>query len=151
MAIGTTRPASQAHVFAGAEFEPLNVADCVGTVLFFLPAVGTNASSMPGWQCAARTLQVWNTVFFICGLSNPMLIAYLALCYFASWPRVQTILACVVLFICLPVTWWLLTNLQHDSGPMYMEIGHVLWIAGIVLLTAPEVTRWKIHLEAGAR
>jgi hypothetical protein len=118
---------------------------------FFLPAcreVATPGGDAPdvflGSRCAWMTLvntfshEIWHSKYFLAVLSgwiNPLLLLYLFLLLFPKlfWPR--RIVAGVIVFF-IAGTWVLFAII-----PLVPLIGHVLWIAGILLILAGEAMR----------
>ena len=118
---------------------------------FFLPAcreVATPGGDAPdvflGSRCAWMTLvntfshEIWHSKYFLAVLSgwiNPLLLLYLVLLLFPKlfWPR-RIVAGLIVAFIA--GTWVLFAII-----PLVPLIGHVLWIAGILLILAGEVMR----------
>jgi hypothetical protein len=124
---------------------------CVYLAAFFLPAVrevATPGGDAPdvflGSRCAWMTLvntlshEIWHSKYFLAVLSgwiNPLLLLYLFLLLFPKlfWPR--RIVAGVIVFF-IAGTWVLFAII-----PLVPLIGHVLWIAGILLILAGEAMR----------
>ena len=118
---------------------------------FFLPAVrevSTPGGDAPdvflGSRCAWMTLvntfshEIWHSKYFLAVLSgwiNPLLLLYLFLLLFPKlfWPR-RILAGAIVAFIA--GTWVLFAII-----PLVPLIGHVLWIAGILLILAGEAVR----------
>ena len=118
---------------------------------FFLPAcreVATPGGDAPdvflGSRCAWMTLvntfshEIWHSKYFLAVLSgwiNPLLMLYLVLLLFPKlfWPR-RIVAGAIVAFIA--GTWVLFAII-----PLVPLIGHVLWIAGILLILAGEAMR----------
>ena len=118
---------------------------------FFLPAcreVATPGGDAPdvflGSRCAWMTLvntfshEIWHSKYFLAVLSgwiNPLLLLYLVLLLFPTlfWPR-RIVAGAIVAFIA--GTWVLFAII-----PLVPLIGHVLWIAGILLILAGEAMR----------
>jgi hypothetical protein len=118
---------------------------------FFLPAcreVATPGGDAPdvflGSRCAWMTLvntfshEIWHSKYFLAVLSgwiNPLLLLYLVLLLFPKlfWPR-RIVAGAIVAFIA--GTWVLFAII-----PLVPLIGHVLWIAGILLILAGEAMR----------
>ena len=118
---------------------------------FFLPAcreVATPGGDAPdvflGSRCAWMTLvntfshEIWHSKYFLAVLSgwiNPLLLLYLVLLLFPKlfWPR-RIVAGAIVAFIAR--TWVLFAII-----PLVPLIGHVLWIAGILLILAGEAMR----------
>ena len=118
---------------------------------FFLPAVrevATPGGDAPdvflGSRCAWMTLvntfshEIWHSKYFLAVLSgwiNPLLLLYLFLLLFPRlfWPR-RILAGAIVAFIA--GTWVLFAII-----PLVPLIGHVLWIAGILMILAGEAMR----------
>jgi len=129
----------------------------VGGVLFLsalmLPAVRVDTSAagvLHGYECVGWSsrmlyeslrelyrpdgLHPWtlSLIFGTCGAINPLLAGYLLAN--AKWRRRLSILICV-LFI---ETWIALA--LSEFTPL---IGHFVWVAGALLLMAPEFSAWQ--------
>jgi hypothetical protein len=118
---------------------------------FFLPAVrevATPGGDVPdvyrGYVCAGVTLmdtlsrEIWHSKDFLAVLSgwiNPLLLLYLLFLLFPRlfWPR-RILAGVIVVFI---AGTWVFFYLR----PMVPLIGHVLWIAGLLLILAGEAVR----------
>ena len=101
-------------------------------VSFRLPA----ADAMPGWMCAVYAIWPWNIqeaskLAFFGGLINPLVVLYFFLSAINAGGRIRAVLASAML-ICMPLTWVALERM--DKRP---QIGHFLWIAGILLMILP--------------
>jgi len=116
---------------------------------FFLPAVRFHADAghLLGWECARATFLAATGLFqksdpdlpryqivliTLSGLINPLILLALSLSFAPQYGRVRRILAVAVL-VCMACSWTLfaLMGLQ----PL---IGHFLWIAGALMILAPE-------------
>jgi hypothetical protein len=117
-------------------------------VAFFLPAChDTDSSSLvhaarlAGWQCA------WLSIFmifdsgallsplffaFLGGCINPLIVIYVLLGLTRPFAITRKALACAVL-LCMVSTW-----VFFVVGHFVPLIGHVLWIAGALLILYPE-------------
>ena len=133
---------------------------CVYVAAFFLPAcreAATLANTAPdvfrGYNCAWMTLvntfsaELWHSKYFLAVLSgwiNPLILLYLLLLLFPRllWPR-RIVAGTIVLFIA--GTWVL-----FDLVPLVPLIGHILWIAGILLILAGEAIGTKRDGSAAA-
>jgi hypothetical protein len=126
---------------------------CVFVIAFFLPACRAGSyDNFKGWECAQQTLGAFLALF---GKPNPEMPFYIALLValsglinpiillifsFSLWQRFvlpRRILAMAVL-ACMAATWtffvlWKLTPL----------IGHYLWIAGALVILAPDAIGGK--------
>jgi len=133
---------------------------CVYVWAFFLPAcrqVAAPGGDAPevyrGYICAGITLvnsfsrEMWHSKEFLAILSgwiNPLLLLYLVFLLFPRffWPR--RIVAVAILAF-MAGTW-----VFFDLYPMVPLVGHVLWIAGILLILAGEAAgRQKAGPTAG--
>ena len=118
---------------------------CIYVTAFFLPAcrqVGDGpGGALRGYTCAWMTLvnvlnpESWHTSLCLAifsGWINPLILLYLIFLCFKGfrWPR-RIVAAMIVLFI---VGTWVFFSIAH-LVPM---IGHVLWIAGILMILAGE-------------
>jgi hypothetical protein len=82
--------------------------------------------------------EIWHSKYFLAVLSgwiNPLLLLYLFLLLFPKlfWPR-RVVAGAIVAFIA--GTWVLFAII-----PLVPLIGHVLWIAGILMILAGEAMR----------
>jgi hypothetical protein len=118
---------------------------------FFLPACMKAASSADdspdiyhGYTCAGVTLinsfkaEFWQSQNFLAILSgwiNPLIVLYLIFLLFPKfkWPR-RIAAGLIVLFI---FATWVFFYLY----PLVPQVGHFLWIAGILLILAGELRR----------
>jgi hypothetical protein len=123
---------------------------------FLLPAVRTDIPDMSpqrvlrGYECvvwSARLLyeamREWlrrdgihswtlGLIFGTIGLINPLLVWYLLAG--AKWRRRIAILICVLI-----IETWIALALSQLTA----LIGHFVWVAGVLLLLAPEVSAWE--------
>lgn len=125
---------------------------------FFMPAVrgtgtGPGNGSMDGWMCAtfagaatgaifhvsAATLEEKNVpgmIFLILsGWVNPFVMMYLVLCIWPQLVRIRRTIGVAVL-VCMAATWVFLAIAQ-----MRPLIGHFVWVGGMLMILAGEVTR----------
>ncbi len=109
------------------------------TISFALPAVSVRAydgSSVSGWDCARVTLiasissRGLSLPFLASGLINPLAMAWLVLRLKGAQPRVRRVLAFAVLSL-VPVTWYVMAR------DLSVRIGHVVWVAGLLLMLIP--------------
>jgi hypothetical protein len=121
---------------------------CVYVAAFFLPAcreVITPSNDTPtvlqGSRCAWITLvntlnpEMWHSKYFLAVLSgwiNPLLLLYLIFLIFPSFILPRRIAAGLIITFIAGT--WILFVLY----PLVPLIGHVLWIAGILLILAGE-------------
>ena len=120
---------------------------CVYIAAFFLPAcrevasAGQDPETFQGSRCAWITLvntlssEMWHSKGFLAILSgwiNPLIVLYLVFLLFPKlrWPR-RVVAGLIVVFIA--GTWVFFAIL-----PLVPLVGHVLWIAGILLILAGE-------------
>ena len=102
-------------------------------VSFFLPAVN-GLVDLDGFACAWFSLFALqdgmsvSALAFFGGLINPIAIAYVVLRILGRAPRVRSALATTILFF-IPITW-----LSLAPSSYRIEIGHIAWIAGILLM-----------------
>lgn len=128
---------------------------CIYAVAFLLPACrdpGPPNSAIPGdniykgWFCAWITVSntfsrdVWHSKDFLAVLSgwiNPLILIYLASLANPRlvWPR-RIAAALVIAFMF--ATW-----IYFALAPLVPLVGHVLWIAGALLILAGEVVRTR--------
>ncbi len=118
-------------------------------ISFFLPAVDTEIrGTLPGWMCACASLLLFPAMFYepdglltlnsllaLSGLINPLLLVYLGLLPNSSRVayRIRPAAAMVAITL-IPVTW-----IAFAISKEGIEIGHVPWVAGLVLLMGPEI------------
>jgi hypothetical protein len=124
---------------------------------FFLPAVappgastGPGSGPQPGWVCAGFTLIPSGALFqhpaallrgtdakeymlLFSGWVNPLILIYLLFCLGRRW-RWPRRIAAVAIVICLACAWMFLAR-EHFTA----LIGHYLWVAGTLLMLAPEL------------
>ena len=115
---------------------------------FFLPAcrdialgIGS-AGTLAGWQCARTALALvsekdtFSSPFFLAFMSgwiNPLVLIYLVAGFIPESSRLRRVVA-VSILACIAATWIFFALIQFV--PL---IGHVLWIAGTLLILIPEV------------
>jgi hypothetical protein len=113
---------------------------------FFLPAVRQvgSADSFKGYFCAWITLVntlnrgMWRSKDFLAILSgwiNPLMLIYVASLFSRRLAGLRRLIAIVVLLFILGT--WIYFYLR----PLIPLVGHVLWIAGILMILAGELTR----------
>ena len=103
---------------------------------FFLPAIrdtGASDSGAPGWLCALMAFFGFNNeqvngLAVFGGLINPIAIAYIVLRIVDFAPDGRLFLAAAILAF-IPLTW--LSLIMMHLGIL---IGHVAWIAGLLLI-----------------
>jgi hypothetical protein len=109
-------------------------------ISFALPAVARSDDSMRGWQCAWFALSfdqgfrepLLSFALFASGLINPLTLAYLWIRMNGDGPRVRRVLGIVALSF-IPLSW-----LVISSAGLKIEIGHVAWVVGLLLMMSPE-------------
>ena len=122
---------------------------CIFVVAFFLPAcrdastaVGS-VGTLAGWQCAELSLSLvsgkdtFQSPFFLAFISgwiNPLILLYLPFSLKPRFFKLRRILASAIL-ICIAATWTFFA-IAHFV-PL---IGHVLWIAGVLLILVAELS-----------
>jgi len=105
---------------------------------FFLPAVTLAGMPMQGWMCAFLSLWMWvdlensSILVIFGGLINPLAFIWGVLRFYENGERLRLRLSRVVL-LCIPFTWLCLLTLK-----MGFLVGHVLWIAGLLLMIFSE-------------
>jgi hypothetical protein len=121
---------------------------CIFVAAFFLPACrevaapGTNPDVYKGWFCAWVTLinsfnlEIWHSKSFLAILSgwiNPLVLLYLVFLLWRKlvWPR-RIVAGAIVLFMI--ATW-----IYFALASMAPLIGHVMWIAGALMILSGEV------------
>ena len=121
---------------------------CIFVVAFFLPAIRDTSSELGsagtlfGYECARLSLALvtakdtFQSPFFLAFMSgciNPLILLYLLSSFTRKLARLRQILAVSVL-VCMAATWIFFAILKYL--PM---IGHFLWIAGALMILAPEL------------
>jgi hypothetical protein len=105
---------------------------------FLLPAVSFGEQPLFGYACAWLSLVFWasreNSSFLVIfgGLINPLAILYGVLRLFDKAPRFRLYLSNVIL-VFIPFTWLCLLVLKIG-----VLVGHVVWIAGLLLMVFSE-------------
>jgi len=101
---------------------------------FFLPAVNADVGGpLLGWACAwlafftLHEIDLSSLAFFGAWI-NPIAIVYLVLRILNRVPRVRIGLAAAIL-IFIPLTWLALFKIHYT-----IRVGHVAWIAGLLLM-----------------
>ena len=89
---------------------------------------------VPGWKCAWLAFKLWNSPAVFGGLINPLMLIYGMLLPGSRFAGLRRGIAGAIALVCLPMTWYFLSKARLD-----VEIGHVLWVAGVLLLLAPEL------------
>jgi len=119
----------------------------VGTAVylasFLLPAVRSTSERMLGLQCALAPLVChWmpDSFFNILliqagGMINPLALAYVCLRTFSRGENLRRGLAVMGLAF-IPLAWTYLAVKGYQ-----VEIGHVAWVAGLLLMMGPEAIR----------
>jgi hypothetical protein len=101
---------------------------------FFLPSVNPySLGPFPGWACAWVAFftlgeRSAESLAFFGALINPIAIAYVVLHIRNRAPRVRVGLALAILLF-IPLTWVSLVVMRFP-----VEIGHVAWIVGLLLM-----------------
>ena len=118
----------------------LGLGAAIYAISFTLPAVNLSSYGsdyLSGWECAQYALWAFRNsrepsslILFACGLINPLTLAYLVLRELGKGSRVRRPLAIVALSF-IPLSWWIIIGLR-------IEIGHVAWVVGLLLMMAPE-------------
>jgi hypothetical protein len=121
---------------------------CIYVWAFFLPAVrevatpgGDAPEMLKGSRCAWITLintlnpEMWHSKYFMAvfsGWINPLLVLYLIFLLFPvfRWPR-RIVAGVIAVFI---IGTWVFFAMY----PLVPLVGHVMWIAGILLILAGE-------------
>lgn len=108
---------------------------------FFLRAVG----NLSGRECALFSLLTWNShdnkissLAMFGGLINPQIILFSLLYASRVARQVRSLLAVTILF-CIPITWIAIYQMSVAGMPMNIGPGHVLWIAGILLMIFSDI------------
>jgi hypothetical protein len=103
---------------------------------FAMPAIDIDGKAWEGWIVAWFALAPWNTpgaspLAFFGGLINPLMIAYVYLRLLKVAPKIRRYLA-VTILVCIPLTWLSLAQMHYG-----VNVGHVAWIVGILLILLP--------------
>jgi hypothetical protein len=121
---------------------------CLFVAAFFLPACRDSAAgrlsagTLMGWQCARTSLALvsekdtFGSPFFLAfmgGWINPLVLLYLAAGFMPRSGRMRRAVAISIL-ACMAATWIFFAIIYFV--PL---IGHVLWIAGALLILLPEL------------
>ena len=119
----------------------LGLGAAIYAISFTLPAVAVGSygsDSLSGWECARIALTAFRNshepsslILFASGLINPLTLAYLALRMLGKGPRVRRALAIAALSF-IPLSWYVIAD------GLRIEIGHVAWVVGLLLMMAPE-------------
>jgi hypothetical protein len=122
-------------------------------VSFFLPAVMDSghgsgllidffsphaSGSLQGWECAWQCLLFGvhgAPTFLASGLINPLILAYFVLRVGDAAPRIRMRIGIVAMAL-IPVTWIVIATTDSCA-----QIGHVLWIGGMLLMVGPGIWR----------
>lgn len=110
-------------------------------IAFFLPAVSEGANILTGYDCARFAIKAQDLVFFS-GLINPLIVLYVMLRFPGKLARVRTFIALAIL-ACIGITWYVLAK-----SKLHLEIGHAMWIAGILLIIARDLAALKPRQQA---
>jgi hypothetical protein len=111
------------------------------SISFLLPAVTQAGMPMRGFTCALMSLWMWadtkNSSFLVIfgGVINPLAIACIVLRASNRSARLRYYLYSATL-LCIPFTWLCLLTLK-----MGFLVGHVLWIAGLLLMIISEAAQ----------
>jgi hypothetical protein len=110
---------------------------------FFLPAVQLGDVPFRGLVCAWYALTFWrlpqayySQLAIFGGLINPLAALFIALRLLRHAPRVRAFLS-VAIVVFIPLTWTAISRMS-----MGIRIGHIAWIAGLVLLLFPGSQIW---------
>jgi hypothetical protein len=128
---------------------------CIFVAAFFLPAVRAGSNSFTliyGWECARTATQATPGLFekpdpdfpyymtlllAVSGWINPLILLYMSFSFAPKFFRVRRILA-VAILVNMVATW-----IFFVAFPLIPLIGHFMWIAGALLILAPEVPCFK--------
>ena len=126
-------------------------------VSFFLTAVQDGTTPLEGWWCAVEALLMplasndWiahggrDIRLFVAGLTNLCFLGYILLRYLSKLQGLRTGFAVAVLF-CIADTWLVLAG-----ATLQIKLGHVMWIAGMFTILAPELDTWNVTLQGRPR
>lgn len=138
---------------------------CLFVLAFFLPACGSpfvlrhrkSVVVLPGWECAEASLAATPELFggagapdpfwqrsiaAMCGWVNPLILMILFLSYSRKiWKLRRALAAAAVL--CILAVW-----VEFYVGGFTPLIGHFLWIAGALLVLAPDMLTFRLGTSA---
>ena len=136
-----------------------NVGLCLFVLAFFLPAISTGSTSLPGFQCATQTLSMlvkpdtYSTLNFLAALSgliNPFIALYLLFSFVPSL-RTSTSLDDARRLIALAILAFMVATWIYFALVKLMPLlGHILWIVGALMILSPEVRIRRSAPVAGA-
>ena len=101
---------------------------------------------LPGWACAWLSFAAigdgisWSALGFFGALINPIAIAYVVLRVRDRAPHFRSGLATAILLF-IPLTWLSLAFAQYK-----IEIGHIAWITGLLLIISWSDLRYLLRL-----
>jgi len=125
---------------------------------FFEPAVARENQNYAGWKCASVAVSFEQNIVakpgahhepfeYLAGLSgliNPLILIAILLSPFRLLLTVRRVIA-VLIVACMIATWVLFA--QQQISPL---MGHYLWIAGALLVIAPELLPASTRKATGA-
>lgn len=127
-----------------------NVLLCIGigifVLSFFLPAVNAYELDFDGFACGWVSLFALqdgmsvSALAFFGGLINPIAIFYVVLRIRDRGPHFRSVLSTAILLF-IPLTWLSLAFAQYR-----VEIGHVAWITGLLLMISWSDLRYLLRL-----
>jgi hypothetical protein len=143
MSIPYRPPAGNARSDAHSAGLPILFYAGVGFYLlsFSLPAVQFAGSPLRGWMCAWYSLDAWripeaSRLAIFGGLINPLAALYIFLRLQHRSARLRACISVVILIFIL-LTWIAISRMQ-----LGILVGHVAWIAGLMLLLVPGGQVW---------
>ena len=110
----------------------------LGTAVYLISFLWPAVDRMPGWFCAVMSLfgqgyfRRFNLLIFASGMINPLALACLGLRMLGKASTVRRAIAITALTL-IPLSWIAIFELDFR-----IEIGHVAWVVGLLLMMAPE-------------
>lgn len=109
-------------------------------ISFFLPALDALEKGMKGWFCAYCAAIMWPQehlwLALFGAIINPLALLFIGMRLSGRAPRARRTIAFLIL-ACLPLTWLSLTDLDAR-----IRVGHVVWVAGLLLMLVPGSMFW---------
>jgi hypothetical protein len=109
-------------------------------ISFFLPSLDALEQGAKGWACAYWAAMVWPQQHLFLALFgaliNLLAFPFISLRLRGRAPVARRTLAFLIL-ACIPLTWLSLADLGAR-----IRVGHIVWIAGLLLMLVPEDSFW---------
>jgi hypothetical protein len=109
-------------------------------VSFFLPALDSVEQGMKGWYCAYCAAIVWPhehlCLALFGALINLLAFFFVSMRLSGRAPAARRTITFLIL-ACIPLTWLSLTDLDAR-----IRVGHIVWIAGLLLMLVPGRALW---------